>query len=157
MAVEIERKFLVINDGYRVLAEPVLYRQGYISTDTGRVVRVRVKGDKANITVKGATVGYSRLEYEYEIPLEDAEIIFSEICRKPIIEKLRYKVMIGSLVWDVDEYKGVNKGLVTAEIELDNERQQFDVPDWIGEEISHDHKYANTSLVTNPYCNWQKK
>jgi len=154
MAREIERKFLVSSKSYRHLAEPVYYRQGYLSTDKERIVRVRIEGDKAYLTVKGATNGITRIEYEYEIPMAEAEQMLEELCRKPIIEKDRYKIENDGMVWEVDEFHGLNEGLVVAEVHLNREDQELSKPEWIGEEVSHEPKYFSSSLVQNPYSKW---
>lgn len=154
MATEIERKFLVSDNRYRQLAEPISYRQGYISTAKEHIVRVRIKGEKASLTFKGATNGITRTEYEYEIPTAEAEQILEQLCAKPIIEKERYKVEYDGLVWEVDEFHGPNEGLVVAEVQLDREDQEFSIPEWIGEEVSGEPKYFNSNLVQNPYSKW---
>jgi CYTH domain-containing protein len=154
MAKEIERKFLVNDNRYRQLAEPLFYRQGYLSTDWHHIVRVRIKPGSAFLAVKGTTNGVTRTEYEYEIPISEAEHILAEICQKPIIEKDRYNVIIGGLKWDIDEFHGANEGLVIAEVELEEENQQIKLPEWVGQEVSHEPKYYNSNLVQNPYCKW---
>jgi adenylate cyclase len=154
MAKEIERKFLVRDKRYRQLAEPISYRQGYLSTDKERIVRVRIEGDKAYLTVKGTTDGITRIEYEYEIPPAEAEHILDELCKKPIIEKDRYKIEYNGVVWEVDEFHGPNEGLVVAEVHLKREDQKLSIPEWIGEEVSHEPKYFNSNLVQNPYNKW---
>ncbi len=154
MAKEIERKFLVKDNRYRQLAEPLFYRQGYLSTDWHHIVRVRIKPGSAFLAVKGTTNGVTRTEYEYQIPISEAECMLDEICQKPIIEKDRYKVIIGGLKWDIDEFHGANEGLVIAEVELEEENQQIELPEWVGQEVSHEPKYYNSNLVQNPYCKW---
>ncbi|MBN1795674.1 MAG: CYTH domain-containing protein [Sedimentisphaerales bacterium] len=155
MAKEIERKFLVKDDVYHRLAKPILYRQGYIATDKDRIVRVRTKQDKATLTVKGPTNVITRTEYEYEIPMADAEHILMELCKKPIIEKYRYKFIIDGLSWSVDEFTGENEGLVVAEVNLTDENQPVNLPDWIGDEVSDKPEYSNSSLVNKPYSSWK--
>lgn len=154
MAKEIERKFLVKDNRYRQLAEPLFYRQGYLSTDWHHIVRVRIKPGSAFLAVKGTTNGVTRTEYEYQIPISEAEYMLDEFCEKPIIEKDRYKVIIGGLKWDIDEFHGANEGLVIAEVELEEENQQIELPEWVGQEVSHEPKYYNSNLVQNPYCKW---
>ena len=154
MGIEIEKKFLVKGDGFKELGLAVHYQQGYLSTDKGRVVRVRAIDDKAFMTIKGISKGATRAEYEYEIPLEDAREMLQNLCLQPIIEKYRYKVPYEGFTWEVDEFLGENKGLILAEIELESENQDFDVPSWIGEEVTGDPKYFNSNLVQNPYKNW---
>ena len=154
MTMEIERKFLVSNDSYKLRAKPVHYRQGYISTSVENVVRVRIAGDKAFLTIKSLISQRSRLEYEYEVPFADASEILNNICRKPIIEKNRYEVVNGTDAWVVDEFLGENQGLVVSEIELNSEDQEVKLPDWIGAEVTDDSRYLNANLVDYPYNNW---
>lgn len=154
MAVEIERKYLVRNKAYRQLGRPVAYRQGYLSRTKERVVRVRVEGERAYLTVKGKTSGFARAEYEYEIPLGDAEYMLAELCEKPIIEKDRYKIVHNGVEWDVDEFGGLNEGLITAEVHLSDENEKVDLPDWAGREISNEPRYFNVNLAKQPYSNW---
>ncbi len=156
MAKEIERKFLVKGDAWRSLAEGVSYRQGYLNSQKERTVRIRTVGEKAYLTVKGPTRGVTRTEFEYEIPYEDCLAMLEELAEKPIIEKKRYRIPAGSYVWEVDEFFGVNEGLILAEIELPSEDAVFEKPDWIGEEVSGDPRYFNSSLVANPYSVWKK-
>jgi adenylate cyclase len=153
MGVEIERKFLLAGDGWRALGQPVLLRQGYLSSDPARVVRVRVEGDQAYMTIKGKSVGATRGEWEYPIPLADANELLA-LCEQPIVEKFRRKIEFAGKVWEVDEFLGANQGLVVAEIELVSEDQPFDKPDWIGDDVTHDARYFNSSLVRNPYSTW---
>ncbi len=154
MAQEIERKYLLTGDQWRNLAEGTHYRQGYLSTVKERTVRVRTIGEKGYLTIKGITVGISRLEFEYEIPTDDANELLDELCERPIIEKHRYKIPYGGLVWEVDEFHGVNEGLVIAEVELESDDQAIDVPAWVGEEVSGDPRYFNAALVRCPFNTW---
>ena len=154
MGVEIERKFLLAGDDWRALGEPVLLRQGYLSSDPGRVVRVRIDGDHAYLTIKGRSVGATRGEWEYSIPLDEANELLEGLCEQPIVEKTRRKIDFAGNTWEVDEFFGANQGLVVAEIELASEDQQFDKPDWIGEEVTHDPRYYNSSLVRKPFSSW---
>lgn len=154
MKTEIERKFLVINTQFKELAEGTFYHQGYLNSQKERVVRVRRIDDRGFITVKGITMGATRLEYEYEIPVNDANDLLSEICERPTIRKYRYKIPYAGFIWEVDEFFGSNKGLIVAEIELENENQQFDKPDWIGDEVTYDHRYFNSNLIKNPINTW---
>ena len=153
MGKEIERKYLVIGQDWKELGAGVLFRQGYLNSRKERVVRVRTMGDQARLTVKGITVGASRLEFEYEIPREDCDQLL-ELCEQPIIEKTRYKIPVGDLVWEVDEFHGVNQGLVVAECELTSEDQDIDKPDWIGEEVTGDSRYFNSNLIARPFTSW---
>jgi len=155
MATEIERKFIPRTDNWRDGAGGVRYRQGYLSTDSERTVRVRTAGDKAFLTIKGKTVGASRAEYEYAIPRDDADAMLDQLCRRPIIEKVRYKISHGGLIWEVDEFEGENAGLVIAEVELSSEDQAVELPDWAGQEVTGDPRYYNANLISNPYSNWK--
>ena len=154
MPQEIERKYLVSGEAWKYLAEGIHYRQGYLSTDPERTVRVRIIGEKGYLTIKGISVGISRPEYEYEIPIPDAKELLEGLCEKPIIEKDRYKISFGGLVWEVDEFLGVNEGLVIAEVELESADQAIDLPPWVGEEVSGDPRYFNSHLVNHPYSTW---
>ncbi len=154
MAIEIEKKFLVINDEYKNLSNKVLFRQGYLSVDAERTVRVRSYNGKGFLTIKGKTKSFSREEYEYDIPIQDAERMLDKLCLKPIIEKLRYFLIYEGHEWVVDEFLGVNQGLVIAEIELDSEQQTFKKPEWVGDEVTSDIRYSNSNLVENPYQSW---
>ncbi|MDQ2990222.1 MAG: CYTH domain-containing protein [Pseudomonadota bacterium] len=153
MGVEIERKFLPAGDGWRRLGTPLLLRQGYLSSDPARVVRVRIEGDQAFMTIKGKSVGATRGEWEYPIPLADANDLLA-LCEKPLVEKYRRRIEFAGNVWEVDEFLGANQGLVVAEIELASEDQPFDKPDWIGEEVTHDKRYFNSNLARRPYSSW---
>jgi len=155
MAIEIERKFLVKSDAWRSLATGTLYSQGYIATALGRTVRVRIIGDQGYLTIKGPSNGTSRAEFEYPIPVKDATEMLETLCERPFIEKKRYKIIQGELTWEVDEFFGENQGLIIAEVELKDENQFLDLPDWIGEEVSADARYYNASLVKKPYCQWK--
>ena len=156
MAKEIERKFLVKGDAWRDLAEGVRYRQGYLNSQKERTVRIRTVGDKAVITVKGLTIGCTRLEFEYQIPYADCESMLDNLAEKPLIDKTRYRIPMGQFVWEIDEFHAENNGLIVAEIELPDEDTPFDRPDWIGEEVSSDPRYYNSNLVAHPYSTWEK-
>lgn len=155
MAEEIERKFLVTSRDWRS-GESTEYRQGYLSLDKERTVRVRVAGDKAYLTIKGITRGATRREFEYAIPPADARELLAGLCRHPLIEKRRYRLEYGGLTWEIDEFFGDNAGLVVAEVELEHEDQPFERPPWLGEEVTDDPRYYNANLVENPYCNWER-
>jgi adenylate cyclase len=157
MNKEIERKYLLKNDNWKGLAEPVFYRQGYLSYGKGNTVRIRTINDKGIITIKSKTVGISRDEFEYEIPFDDAEKLLDQLCAKPLIEKFRTKIKIKDLIWEVDEFVGDNKGLVVAEVELHDENQKIEMPEWIGKEVSGKRRYYNSSLIKNPYKKWSAK
>ena len=155
MAVEIERKFLVVNDNWRELADSgTVYTQGYLVGSGQSSVRIRIEGDNAFINIKSATLGIRRQEYEYHIPVSDATEMLETLCEKPLIRKIRYHLNIEEFLWEIDEFDGENKGLIVAEIELKNETEEFLRPDWIGEEVSHDPKYYNVSLVKCPFSQW---
>jgi adenylate cyclase len=154
MAQEIERKFLVKAEAWRKPADGVRYRQGYLSTVKERTVRVRTAGDKGYITVKGVTVGATRAEYEYEIPQLDANEMLDRLCERPLIEKTRYRIPRDGVVWEVDEFEGENRGLITAEVELKREDQKVSIPDWVGEEVTKDPRYFNANLVAHPFTRW---
>ena len=157
MGIEIERKFLVVDDSWREEASAGMrYRQGYLATDPRNSVRVRVCGDKAWLNIKSATVGIVRREYEYEIPSADAHSILEELCVKPLIEKTRFIVAHDGRAWEVDVFEGDNSGLVVAEIELESVRDEFTLPAWIGEDVSGDVRYYNQRLVEHPYSSWAK-
>lgn len=155
MGVEIERKFLLTGDTWRSLGEPVLLRQGYLSSQPDRVVRVRVEGARATMTIKGRSSGATRGEWEYDIPLADANELLDQLCEKPVIEKYRRRISHAELTWEVDEFLGANQGLVVAEVELESEDQQFDKPSWIGTEVTDDPRYYNSSLIRLPFSQWQ--
>jgi len=154
MGKEIERKYLVKGDSWRALATGTVYRQGYLSTVKERTVRVRTINDTGFLTIKGITRGVSRLEFEYEIPEADARQLLDELCEKPLVEKSRYKINYAGLTWEVDEFAGANEGLIVAEVELESEGQQIDLPEWIGEEVSGDPRYFNSNLIAHPYTRW---
>lgn len=157
MAKEIERKFLVVGDAWRALAQGVHYRQGYLNSIKERTVRIRTVGEKAVLTVKGPTVGVTRMEFEYQIPYDDCVAMLDNLAEKPIIEKKRYKIPMGEFVWEIDEFFGVNEGLIVAEVELKSEDQAFEKPEWIGKEVSGDPRYFNSNLVAHPYSTWKDK
>ncbi len=156
MGKEIERKFLVKGEAWKKMAQGVMYRQGYLSTVKERVVRVRTIDDKGYLTIKGISKGISRLEFEYEIPLEDANKMLDELCERPLIEKARYKIEYSGLIWEVDEFFGDNEGLTLAEVELSDENQQIELPEWIGEEVSGDPRYFNSNLIKHPFKEWDR-
>lgn len=154
MGKEIERKFKVKSTEYKNLADGVYIHQGFLSTEKERVVRVRIKGDEGFLTIKGVTKGATRTEFEYKIPIKDAEHLLSELCIKPSIQKFRYHISFKGFVWEVDEFLGENKGLTIAEIELEDEDQRFEVPGWVGEEVTSDPRYFNSNLIANPFSDW---
>lgn len=152
MATEIERKFRVTGDGWRT-ANGVRFTQGYLNRDKARTVRVRLAGPNAWLTIKGATSGATRVEFEYALPLADASALL-QLCEGPLIDKTRHTQTVGNTVWEVDEFHGDNSGLVVAEVELTTESQPFDHPDWLGEEVTHDPRYFNSALIAHPFCRW---
>lgn len=153
MAIEIERKFLVVSDAWRS-APAVYFCQGYLNRNKERTVRVRVAGEQGFLTIKGANSGASRVEFEYEIPLAEARQMLA-LCDGPLIEKYRRKISYAGMLWEVDEFLGDNQGLVVAEIELESETQTFAKPDWTGEEVTQDARYYNSNLSVNPFKNWR--
>lgn len=153
MGVEIERKFLVQGTAWKQ-SEGVSYRQGYLNRDKHRTVRVRVAGDAAFLTVKGLSRGATRAEFEYAIPLADAQQLLA-LCDGPLIEKTRYVIAYQGTTWEVDEFGGDNAGLVVAEVELQSEDQPFASPPWLGAEVTHDARYFNSSLASAPYGQWR--
>lgn len=154
MPKEIERKFLVVSDEYKNSPRKY-YKQGYLSVEPDKTVRVRVVGDKGFLTVKGRNNGISRAEYEYEIPAADANEMLDNLVKAGVIEKWRYVCVIDGKKWEVDEFLGDNAGLVVAEIELQSEDEPFTKPAWAGDEVSGDERYYNSSLSQNPYKNWR--
>ncbi|MEJ1298045.1 MAG: CYTH domain-containing protein [Candidatus Sedimenticola sp. (ex Thyasira tokunagai)] len=155
MATEIERKFLVTNDDWKasVVSDSVL-KQGYLANQPNASVRVRISNGKAHLNIKSVTIGIKRAEFEYEVPLDDAEEMLAQVAEQPFIDKVRYKVKCGEHIWELDVFEGENRGLVVAEIELDSEDELFELPSWAGEEVSGDARYYNACLVKNPYSNW---
>jgi adenylate cyclase len=155
MGVEIERKFLVKNDSWRVHVESEWHTmQGYLANNANATVRVRVRGDTAYLTIKGPGRGISRSEYEYPIPVADAEAMLKELAVSPPVDKVRYRVRAGKHLWYLDVFAGENAGLVMAEVELAAEDEVFERPDWLGDEVSGDPRYFNVNLARNPYKHW---
>ena len=154
MGIEIERKFLVVGDAWKT-NNAVRYSQGYLNSHHARTVRVRIGGHKAFLTVKGPSQGATRAEFEYPIALDDAEQIM-ELC-ETVVEKYRHLVHHAGMVWEVDEFQGNNLGLVVAEIELKSEDQQFELPDWVGREVTDDPRYFNSRLAQTPWTTWPEK
>ncbi|MFN9176351.1 MAG: CYTH domain-containing protein [Synechocystis sp.] len=155
MAIEIERKFLVKNNIWRSLATGCLYRQGYLPSQNLTTIRVRTVGDRGYLTIKGKNMGMSRLEFEYEIPLTDANELLENLCQTPLIEKYRYCIAWGNHTWEVDEFLGQNQGLIVAEVELKHETEAIAIPDWIGQEVTGDRRYYNVNLAKIPYSQWE--
>jgi adenylate cyclase len=158
MAIEIEHKFLLANDDWRnCIQKSIKYKQGYLNSLPTSSVRVRISDTKAWLNIKSATVGTERLEFEYEIPISDAEEILNTLCCKPLIEKTRHIVQNDHNIWEIDEFEGDNKGLVVAEIELSELGQVFTKPSWLGMEVTLELRYYNNNLAKNPYSKWQNK
>lgn len=155
MATEIERKFLVVDDGWRAAADAgTRYRQGYLAASAECSVRVRAAAGGAWLNIKGATVGAARAEFEYPVPLADAEGMLAALCGGRVLEKTRYRVDHGAHVWEVDCFDGANAGLVVAEVELAAEDEAFERPPWVGREVTHEARYYNARLVTHPWREW---
>jgi CYTH domain-containing protein len=154
MPHEIERKYLVKGEDWRVPGTGIPYRQGYLSTLPERTVRVRLIRDKGYLTVKGISVGARRAEYEYEISAGEASEMLDNLCERPLIEKTRYRLEHHGLTWEVDEFDGDNAGLIIAEVELDDEDQAITLPDWVGKEVTGERRYYNASLIAEPYTGW---
>ncbi len=157
MAIEIERKFLVKNDGFKKeFVEEMRITQRYLSSVPERTVRVRIKGEKGFMTIKGIAneSSVSRFEWEKEISVKDTNDLL-KICEPGIIDKTRYNVKHGDHIFEVDEFYGENEGLIVAEVELSSEDEKFDKPDWLGKEVTGDVKYFNSMLMKNPYSSWK--
>jgi len=155
MGIEIERKFLLNDDGWRGLGQPTLMRQGYLTADPVRTVRVRIEGERAVLTIKSKSTGATRGEWEYEIPVADAAELLDRLCKQPLVEKVRHRIEHAGHTWEVDEFQGENAGLVVAEIELGSEDEAFEKPAWIGREVTGDPRYYNSSLIRLPYAKWK--
>ncbi|MGZ4958262.1 MAG: CYTH domain-containing protein [Methylomonas sp.] len=157
MALEVEHKFLLANDDWRQeIHHSVHYKQGYLSSSPMSSVRVRISDSHAWLNIKSATIGSYRQEFEYEIPLADANVILDELCHKPLIEKMRHFVYRDPYVWEIDEFMGDNEGLIVAEIELSQIGESFEKPAWLGAEVTENLRYYNNNLTRNPYKDWAK-
>lgn len=155
MATEIERKFLVVDDSWRATADAgTRYRQGYLAASPECSVRVRAAAEAAWLNIKGATVGATRAEFEYPLPLDDAAGMLAALCGDRVLEKTRYRVPCGGHVWEVDCFEGANAGLVVAEVELAAEDEPFEHPPWAGREVTDEARYYNARLVSHPWCQW---
>jgi CYTH domain-containing protein len=152
VAIEIERKFLVVGEGWR---QPTAVRicQGYLNREADRTVRVRIAGERAYLTIKGRAKNLARPEFEYQIPVADAEQLL-KLCAGPILEKHRHVLEHAGSRWEVDEFHGDNDGLVVAEIELDSADQTFERPAWLHTEVTDDPRYLNSNLSARPYRSW---
>ncbi|MCJ7555485.1 MAG: CYTH domain-containing protein [Gammaproteobacteria bacterium] len=158
MGVEVERKFLVANNQWQErVSRSQEMTQGYLGEEGKASVRVRVAGEQAWLTIKSATQGMTRLEYEYPVPVAEGREILSRLTRHAIVAKTRYWVLNGQNTWELDVFQGENEGLVTAELELAREDQEFDIPSWLGPEVTHDARYYNSSLSRHPYSTWKEK
>ncbi|NOT10994.1 MAG: CYTH domain-containing protein [Methylococcaceae bacterium] len=156
MAIEIEHKFLLANDDWRQqVTKSAQFKQGYLSSVATSSIRIRISDNQAWLNIKSATIGTQRQEYEYQIPLSDANEILNNLCNKPIIEKTRHYITIGNNLWEIDEFEGANEGLIVAEIELSEINQKFIKPHWLGNEVTQDLRYYNNNLVRHPYSDWK--
>jgi adenylate cyclase len=154
--LEIERKFLVRSEAWQSnVRRSAWMRQGYLNHEQHCSVRVRIAGDEAWLNLKGVTIGAQRLEYEYPIPLGDAQHLLDNLTCKPLIEKTRHWVDVAGHTWEIDVFAGDNAGLIVAEIELDDPDEPFIKPDWLGDEVTDDPRYYNTCLSSHPYRLWQ--
>ena len=153
MATEIERKFLVNKSLWQATVRGQKIAQGYLQHDEKKVVRVRIRGEQGFLTIKGKNDGICRLEFEYEIPITDAQEMLC-LCESGVIEKTRYEIFFQGFVWEVDEFKGENEGLLLAEVELKSIAEKPNLPNWVMEEVSHDKRYFNSYLSQNPFTKW---
>lgn len=155
MAMEVEHKFLLADDAWRSeIKRSVHYKQGYLGSSAASSVRVRISDSQAWLNIKSATIGSHRQEFEYEIPLADANTILDELCFKPLIEKVRHFIYRDPYIWEIDEFMGENTGLIVAEIELEQIGESFAKPSWLGREVTDDIRYYNNNLTKNPFKNW---
>jgi len=154
MGKEIERKYLVDTAKWTPQGGGTHFKQGYLNSQKERVVRVRIEGDRAKLTIKGVSVGVTRSEFEYAIPVEDAEILLDSLCEQPLIDKHRHKEVHAGKTWEIDVFHGDNEGLVVAEIELAAEGERFDAPAWAVREVSSDARYFNSNLLKHPFKDW---
>lgn len=159
MGIEIERKFLLRDDSWRSgVSASAVFKQRYLPFRSGPEHlsgRIRIAGSRAWITIKSAVKGFSRDEFEYEIPLEDAEQMLERFCTGNTVSKIRHTVEYLGYRWEIDEFLGENAGLIVAELELESENQRFPIPPWLGEEVTGDYRYSNSVLAENPYSTWQ--
>ena len=157
MGREIERKFLVRDRSILAGLPSKVYRQGYLSTDRERTVRVRRAGERAFLTIKGASVGPTRAEYEYEIPSPDADELLDTLALRPLVEKRRHELLADGLTWEIDVFEGDNAGLVVAEVELPSADHPLAIPPWAGDEVTDDGRYMNANLVAHPFREWRSE
>ncbi len=155
MATEIEHKYLINKELWKLIVpeSSVEVKQGYLLTDPNKTIRVRTKGDKGFITIKGKNIGASRTEFEYEIPVSDAIDLINGFSSN-IIEKTRHYITYENKLWEVDKFKGLNAGLIVAEIELANENEKYSIPNWVGENVTEDQRFANSNLSIKPFTTW---
>lgn len=157
MPIEIERKFLLKDETWRDLVEKSInIIQGYLANTGRSSIRIRLSDEQASLNIKGMTLGVTRSEYDYPIPVEEARSLLKDLCIGPLIEKTRHHLEYRGHSWEIDEFTGENAGLIVAEIELDDPRENFAVPGWLGEEVSDDPRYYNICLVEQPYSAWKK-
>ncbi len=155
MPQEIERKYLLSSNAWKALShQSIRMHQGYLCNNSQSSVRIRIENQAANINIKSMTVGISRAEYEYSIPVEEAKELLDTLCKKPQVQKTRYLVSHSGKLWEIDEFKGDNKGLIVAEIELESEDEVIELPEWVGKEVSHHERYYNMRLAEYPYSQW---
>ena len=154
MAIEIERKFLIKEKPFSIAKRSLKINQGYIINEKSKVIRVREKGDDYFLTIKGNNIGISRLEYDFPISKEDAKELIFHFCKTTLIEKTRHYIEHKGHTWEVDEFHGKNNGLIVAEIELESEDEKFEIPDWVGEEVTQDDRYYNMNLAIRPFTSW---
>lgn len=155
MPIEIERKFLLANNNWREAVKTSFrIRQGYMGEIGKASIRIRIQGEQANINVKSATLSMRRMEYEYAIPLNEAQEMLEQLCEHPQVNKTRYIVEQGKHKWEIDEFYGENEGLLVAEIELSDEAEAFEKPEWIGKEVTEDPRYYNVNLIKHPFKDW---
>jgi len=155
VGTEIERKFLVVNGSWKSQAgDRRRIVQGYLANTERGSVRIRISGEHASLNIKSMTLGVTRSEYEYAIPIDEAEQMLNQLCLRPLIEKTRYFVQHGKHLWEIDEFHGDNQGLVVAEVELKSDSEKFTSPEWLGAEVSDDPRYYNVCLVDRPFTRW---
>ena len=155
MGKEIERKFVINQAAWKPQAAGIHFKQGYLNSQKERVVRVRIEGAVAKLTIKGVTTGVTRAEFEYSIPVDEAAILLDNLCEQPLIDKHRHKEVHFGKTWEIDVFHGLNEGLVVAEIELTSEDEKFELPGWVEKEVSSDARYYNSNLLKNPFCRWK--
>ena len=158
MATEIERKFLLNDECWRVaVTRSITMQQGYLAGSDSCSVRIRLTADEARLNIKGATLGIERLEFDYDVPRADAADMLRHLCGTRTLEKTRHFVTYADHQWEIDEFAGANAGLVVAELELSAQDETFERPPWLGREVSHEHRYYNSRLVEVPYSSWAEK